>query len=223
MRPWHYLLLLTALPSAYAAASEPAYYGPMKAWHGIGYQFGYKEDPQKDGSWRVVASTQRGEAIDMAMYRAAELAREQGFAYVELLGGSMSRSPGFNSATLYARPSHTPSPPAACRTKRPSTCYTAVAADILRRLGGTGGAHPGVPVVDHLDQYGRAVSYSGYGIGAAPPIPPRPLPPVPSVVRNRAPVSGTVKPDAAAEYERALKAAQPVRGREPKQGWTVSD
>ena len=221
MRPWRCLLLFIAMYPAYAGASEPPYYGPMKAWHGIGYKFGYKQDLEKDGTWRVVATTQRGDAVDMAMYRAAELAREEGFAYVELLGGSASRNFAMSSATVYARPSHSPSPPAACRSKQRGTCYTADVAEVLRKLGGPGGTQPGVAVVDHLDGYGRAVSYSGFGVGAASAAPAKHVPPVPATVNSRGP-AGAQAPDSASEFDRALKAAQPVRGREPNQGWTVS-
>lgn len=169
MRRWTVLLLAAALCPTVANASDAPYYGPMKAWHGIGYKFGFKHEVEDDGSWKVVAATRGDQALDMAMYRAAELARERGFAYVELLSASSSDSPGYHSATVYARPSRVPAQPAKCRSKRANSCYTADVAQILNRLGGLGGTQPGVPVTDHFDKYGRAVSYSGFGTGYVAP------------------------------------------------------
>lgn len=210
------LLLIAALHSVPATAGAP-YYGPMKAWQGIGYKFGVKHEVEADGSWRVEAATRSGEAIDMALYHAAELARERGFAYVELLGGRGSRSPGYNNAKLYARPSHSPAPPATCPEKRRNPCYTADVAELLRILGGPGGTQPGVAIADHTDRYGRSVVISGYGIAAAS-LTPRPAVPVAAPPRPVAAVpvgtSGTVAPlpaslAAAARFEAARKSLSP--------------
>ena len=178
MRVWGYLLLIATVQAVPAAAQDAPYYGPMKAWHGIGFKFGYKHAIAKDGSWKIEAATRRGEAVDLAMRRAAELARDEGYAYVEMLGGSASRSPGINSATLYARPARTAAAPAACRSKR-RDCYTADVATLLR-------GQPGVPVTDHFDRYGRAVSYSGYGYAAASTAPHPVAAPPPVVVAHAA-------------------------------------
>lgn len=234
MRPWHLMPLLLAIQPVWAGASEPPYYGPMKAWHGIGFKFGFKQEAQADGTWRVTAATRRTDAIDMAMYRVAQLAREQGFAYVELLRASESTSPGDNSATVYARLSHSPAPPAGCRPARRQTCYTADVAAVMHVLGGPGGTQPGVPIVDHLDEYGRAVSFSGFGVGAvattAARTPPAPQPAAPSplvgevrVATVSADSASTARYDQSVRYEQALKDAQPVRHREPHLGWTISD
>ncbi|MDQ2893209.1 MAG: hypothetical protein M3R64_09010 [Pseudomonadota bacterium] len=236
----------------------------MKRWHGIGYKFGYDERTEKDGSWRIDAAVHgRGSAIDIAMYRAAERARDEGYGYVVFLGGKGSKSPGIDSATIYARPSHNATSPIGCRSKNVTSCYTADVAEVLRRLGGPGGSQPGVAVVDHRDQFGRQVFLSGYGIGRVAPLSPGALPRsrVMTVVDGRPGVSAAaVKPvaptsnstsatlarqmvaarttassataalafgratvTASDRFEQALKANQPIRGRNPKQGWTIGD
>ena len=105
---------------------------------------------------------------------------------------------------------------------------------MLRILGGVGGTQPGVAIVDHYDRFGRAVTVSGFGTGVASltlrPAPPATQPVMPTsrslpsgpLSANRFPAAASA-PTAAARYEKALKAAQPVRVREPDQGWTISD
>lgn len=219
------LLVATAAP-AVAGASDAPYYGPLKRWHGIGFTFGYRDAVEKDGSWRVDATVRRGEAVDMAMYRAAELARERGHDFVQFLGGSASRSPGIASATVYVVPSDSAAPPAACRSKRRGTCYTADAAEVMRVLGGPGGTQPGVAIVDHIDRFGRQVYVSGFGIGKAVEGAPRvavPAPPAPLPVAAERRAAPTAQQEANARFDRAMEAVQPVEGRDTAQGWTVSD
>ncbi|KQS02914.1 hypothetical protein ASG11_00335 [Sphingomonas sp. Leaf357] len=235
MRPLHCLLFFAAVPSTAALAAEPPFYGPMNAWDGVGF----KDSLQKDGTYRIVAGVRSGEAIDLAVYRAAELADQLGFAYVELLGGSETRSSALNSATLYARPSRSATAPAACLSKRRYTCSTADVRQLLRAVGGTGGGQPGVAVAHHVDRYGRQVFYSGPGIGAVLPPRPVPLPARPdqaSLAQSRgstdAPYASIAivgrtgvaeASDPQTRYKQALDAARPVKGREPRLGWTVSD
>jgi hypothetical protein len=207
---WCWLLIAASVP-AHAAAPDAPYYGPMKAWAGIGTKFGYKEALDKDGTWRVTATTRRGDAIDIAMYRAAEIARDQGFAYVELLGGNESRSPGQSSATLYIRPTAKPEAPTACRSKRVGTCYTVDVAALLNRLGGPDGTQPGVAIADHVDEHGRSVIYSGFGIGAASSAPARPMPPPMRFIPRP---SSSLPP---------AKLATPAVAKPQNQGWTISD
>jgi hypothetical protein len=246
------MLLATAQP-AWAGGGDDPYYGPMQRWHGIGYKFGYADSTESDGSWRVdVAIHGRGEAVDMALYRAAERARDEGYRYVFFLGGKGWRSPGISSATLYARPSHDAVPPTGCRSKKVTACYTADVAEVLRVLGGPGGTHPGVAIPDHWDRFGREVFVSGYGTGAmVAPVPgagpgshvitivpdrgrarevsaPTTLPPVARTARATSVqevgvAAGYAAPAIGARFEEALKENKPVRGREPVQGWTISD
>lgn len=217
---WSSLFLLAL--AAPAVAGDAPYYGPMKAWHGFGFKYGYEDKFGKDGEWRVDAATRSGEAIDLAMYRMAERAREGGYRYVQFLRAGAAGGPGYQSATVWARPSESAAEPAECGPKKRVTCYTADVAAVLRRLGGPDGTQPGVAVVDHRDQYGRSVYYSGFAIASATtatpaaPVPvSKPLPVAP------APVPTEVSPSE--RYDALLRAAQPVRGREAKQGWTVSD
>ena len=97
--------LALVLIAGTAAAQEAPYYGPMKAWHGIGYRYGYSDRITKDGSWRIVVTSRSGEPVDMAMYRAAERARDEGYPYVQFLGGSTVRSAAYREADIRARPS----------------------------------------------------------------------------------------------------------------------
>ena len=244
MRIWPCAVLLAALaplPSPAAAGDDAPYYGPMKRWHGIGYKFGYEDRTEPDGSWRIdVAIHGRGEAVDMALYRAAERARDEGYRYLFLLGGRGRRSPGVDAATLYARPSREAVAPVGCRPGPKTSCYTASVAELLRILGGPGGTQPGVAIVDHRDRYGRAVILSGYGTGAvgtgaaAAAIPPavRSAGATPSPVAVRAPRAtdrvatangGETARRADERFDRAYQANKPVRGGDAKLGWTISD
>lgn len=229
MRLWCCLMLAAIAAPAYADPSPP-YYGPMKAGPGfvLKFKYGFKDGVEKDGTWRVDAATRRGEAIDIAMYRVAERAREQGYAFVEFQGGLGSRSPGIDSATVYARPSHSPTAPATCRSRRRNACYTADVAEVLRILGGPGGTQPGVPVTDHLDEYGRAVSFSGYGVGAASAAARRvpPIAPVATAVAAPVAVSVVAVPPPVWARIAAARAPQPapsVRRAAASRGWSISD
>lgn len=159
--------IVLAAPGVAWAGDDAPYYGPMQRWHGIGYTFGYRDKVERDGTWRIdTAIHGRGEAIDMALYRAAERARDAGYRYVFLLGGESRTTPGVKAATLYARPSRDAVAPTGCRSRKVTTCYTADVGELLRILGGPDGLQPGVAIVDHRDEYGRAVTLSGYGTGA---------------------------------------------------------
>ncbi len=264
-RLWFCLMLaVTAQPAS--ARDDAPYYGPMKKWHGIGYKVGYEDRIEKDGSWRIETSVHgRGEAIHMALYRAAERARDAGYPYIFMLGGRGYTSPGIDSATLYVRPSSEAVAPIGCRSKRKTTCYTADVAEVLRILGGPGGTQPGVAIVDHRDEYGREVFLSGYGTGgiaalnpggaahsgivtitdgrvvirsagvapaarapvaATIAVAPRQAavsPPRPTYVPVAVMASSRAAPTAQERFEQALKAARPIRGGDPRQGWTISD
>ncbi len=253
---WCLALLAVAAP---VAARDPLigpkahYYGPLKNWHGVGY----KHQIQKDGSWRVLAESRindgSGFAFNVAMYRTAELAREQGFRYVQLISGYGTRTFfGQESATVIARPSASPAQPTGCKPKR---CYTADVATLLTMLGGPAGDQPGVAVPSYLDEYGHTVTITGFGIAAVSadgvvrpePLPPgaKPFPtrvasgpafvlaaapPVPSAVGSNvapAPVRALppYRPSVADEpsFADRLRAAQPVRGGDKRQGWTISE
>ncbi|QQV79114.1 hypothetical protein H5J25_16010 [Sphingomonas aliaeris] len=218
---WPSLLMVIGLSSMPAWASDAPYYGPMKPLSLFSYEVGYKDNLQKDGSYRIVASVRSGQAIDMAVYRAAELAGQLGYSHVEMLGGSESATPGYRSATLYARPSRSAAAPTTCRSKRPHTCYTADVRQVLRTLSGPDGLQPGVAIVDHVDRYGRSVYRGGYGAGATSPAPPVPIPSRAAPALRGVPAALPIDPQT--RLRAALQAARPVQGRDQKQGWTVSD
>jgi hypothetical protein len=128
----------------------------------------YEEEVTGDGYWKIEARSRRGEdslAIDVALYRAAELARAAGHRFVEMHDAHSRRDRVSESAVLYARGVDVPAHPAACRSGRARRCYTADVAAVLRQLSGASGNEPGVPVPT-TDEYGRTVLQSGFGIGA---------------------------------------------------------
>lgn len=155
-------LVAAAVASSPAAAREIVpYYGPKRGLMGEGY----KHNVEKDGSLRVVTEYHTRDpmvAMNVALYRAAELAREAGKPYVEVLNGYAMASYGVANGFVYLRPSDTAAAPAACKAKR---CYTADVAKVMQALGGRSGDQPGVPYPT-VDELGRTVTISGFGIGA---------------------------------------------------------
>lgn len=157
------LILVAAFLAVSPAIARDAtpFYGPKTA-----FGEGYKEKLQDDGSWRVVAEYLRPDpvmALDVALFRAAAIAREGRHAYVQILGGSVRSSRAGSTATVFARPTDSPAAPTDCRDQR---CYTADVAKVREALGGPWGDQPGVPKPSSVDRYGRRVSASGYGTGA---------------------------------------------------------
>ena len=126
--------------------------------------FRSKHSVQDDGSWRIVTEYHTNDpyiAVNVALYRAADLAREAGKPYVQVLGGYGQASWGVASGFVFARPSDGPAAPADCKAKR---CYTADVAKVFEELGGADGNQPGVPKPT-VDDHGRTVLQSGFGIG----------------------------------------------------------
>ena len=152
---------VTAISPAAARNYVPVY-GPK---HGIMGE-GYKHTVGRDGTWRIVTEYHMRDpliAIDVALYRAAELAREQGKPYVQVLEGYGTAGYGVASAFVYAIGSDSAAAPTSCRVKR---CYTADVAKVLEALSGPDGRTPGVPKPSYVDPYGRQVTVDGFGIGA---------------------------------------------------------
>jgi hypothetical protein len=102
--------------------------------------------------------------VDVALYRAAELAREARQPYVQILGGNGTARMSVSTAIIYARPSTTPDAPPACR--RSKRCYTADVDKVITTLSGPSGNQPGVAAPAGLDSYGRTVTVSGFDTGA---------------------------------------------------------
>lgn len=123
------LALAAMLCSAAPATARDYVYGPMRGILGEGY----KQTLEKDGVWRVV-TTYRARfpqiALNVALYRAAEIAREGGQTHLQILAGHAIWSWGVAQGFVYARPSDSPAPPIKqdCRRK---ACYTVAVAAIL--------------------------------------------------------------------------------------------
>jgi hypothetical protein len=148
---------------AWSPAIANPYYGPKSGPFGTGY----KQNVEKDGSLRIVTEYHSRDpylALNVALYRAAELARQAGSPYVQMLGGSAYARNGVAIGTAYARPTTSPLAPTACR--RAKRCYTADVAAVLRALGGPYGNQPGIAQPSGTDSFGRSVSVEGFGIGA---------------------------------------------------------
>ena len=169
MRFSYMLVLLAALPAAQAPAQiadSRYHYGPMN-----GRGDGYKDELGKNGYWKINAGVSHigsAIAIDFAIYRAAELARENGYRYVEIHDATSrsNRIGGAETVTLYARPAEAPAHPATCRSGKAKRCYTADVALVYARLSGADGRQPGVAAPSYVDKYGRTVMQSGFGTGA---------------------------------------------------------
>ena len=160
-----HLIAAAALAGAATVSAQSNAYGP---WHGYP-PAGYKEELAPDGYWKIeAASAGRGGviAIDIAIYRAAELAHAKGHRYVEVHSavGREDRI-GNQEVTLYARASDAPVQPDKCRKGSGRRCYTAEVAAIFRELGGASGREKAV-AVPTTDEYGRTVLRSGFGVGA---------------------------------------------------------
>ena len=155
---------IAAVVTASPALADALRYGPKDGAFGTGY----KDDVEKDGSLRIVTEYHSRDpypALNVALYRAAELAREVGKPYVQVLGADGMSSQGVASGFVYARPSDSPAAPTSCRphVKR---CYTADVGQVLSALSGPAGDQPGVAKPSSTDQFGRSVSQAGFGVGA---------------------------------------------------------
>ena len=148
---------------ASSASARSVYYGPKNGPFGTGY----KHSVEKDGSLRIVTEYHARSAdlaLDVALYRAADLARDAGKPFVQILGGHAYARNGVAVGFVFARPSDSSSAPAQCR--RAKRCYTADVASVLRVLGGPNGTAPGIAVPSGTDAFGRSVIASGFGTGA---------------------------------------------------------
>lgn len=154
---------------AAVSLSVPAFardYAPNYALIHGALSEGYKEKLQDDGSYRIVTEYHTRDpmvALDVALYRAAELAREAGKPYVQVLSGDGRSSYGVSNGFVFARPTDSAAAPSDCRAKR---CYTAEVAKVLDALSGPTGDQPGVAKPSSFDERGRTVTIMGYGIGA---------------------------------------------------------
>jgi hypothetical protein len=153
--------------AAYASDGASSFrYGPMTTWGD-----GYKDEVARDGFWKIQARTNgfgRAQAIDVGIYRAAELAKAAGHRYVEIHDAveRHDRLSGRADVTLFARPIDAPVHPSTCRSGKPKRCYTADVELVFVRLSGENMQQPGVAAPSYVDEYGRTVIESGFGTGA---------------------------------------------------------
>ena len=158
-----FIAAIAAVMVSSPASARDIYYGPKSGPFGTGY----KHNVEKDGSIRIVTEYHSRDpyvALNVALYRAAELARDAGKPFVQMLGGYAQARNGVAVGFAYARPTDSSSAPAACR--RAKRCYTADVATVLRALGGPYGNQPGIARPTGTDQFGRSVSFEGFGTGA---------------------------------------------------------
>jgi len=110
---------------------------------------GYSDKQIEPGLWRVSATTNgysgESSAFDMALYRAAEIARDAGFPYFQVVrsdfgvlpviaGNTMSFSGGGQNARLRIRGAREANAPLACEVEA-SACRAYSVEEVLRALG----------------------------------------------------------------------------------------
>ena len=126
-------LTITASPGPAVPASR---YQPKKL------SGGYTDRIVEPGLWRVDAvangRAEPGFAQNMAAYRAADILREAGFEYMQIVDQkgeywSMGGMPAGGKSTLWVRGAHNPGAPVDCRAKQPETCVTIPVARTMER------------------------------------------------------------------------------------------
>jgi hypothetical protein len=148
----HTLVALSLL-AAPAATAQPAWlYDLMKLPEprtykkAEGSKYGYKEKLQKDGSWKVTASTLERDGTtfsqEMVLHRSAEIARNAGKQWFQVTDlTTMSPGPGSNQVEvktwLIILPVDDPQLPIACRSKNPASCSTFNVDHTLATIGPT--------------------------------------------------------------------------------------
>jgi len=146
MRPFLAAAAAAVLLLAEPAAARPGTattYGPM---HLFG---GYSEKEIEPGVWKITGRSngiaEPGFGRNMAVYRAAELMREKGFSFVQILnqkgkeqsfgiGGASMRYAG-ESLTVTVRGTNDPAETLDCRAKKPEACMTLPVDRIIAMIG----------------------------------------------------------------------------------------
>ena len=143
-------MLLAAMMLSGCAGSQPGARPGTATKYRPSYIFGgYSEKQIEPGIWLVKARSngiaESGFGRNMAAYRAAELLKAQGFSHMQILkqygkqsffgvrGAAATHSAG-DFLNLTVRGAHSPSPPADCRDKRPSSCATVAIDPLMARL-----------------------------------------------------------------------------------------
>ena len=139
------LAALALIGMADAAAANDLLGRPEYAPSGITRAVGYHDHARSDGTWSVEAMSsareRSGYASDMALYRAAEVATQQGHPFFQILRsegsvGTGALNRGGENVSLIVRFADSDAAPADCmqRGRSPAPCYTAEAAKVVARL-----------------------------------------------------------------------------------------
>ena len=141
-------LLLAAGLLAMSAAVE-ARPGTATKYRPANMFGGYSDKVVEPGVWRVSGKangvSEDGFAEKMAVYRAAEVVRQAGFEYMQIinqkgkksfvgLGGASSMHSAGQDLTLWVRGSHENNPPTECRAKEANACFTVPVAEAMERI-----------------------------------------------------------------------------------------
>ena len=136
-------LLIAAMPCVPASAETE--YRRASLFHG-----GYRERVLGEGLWRVTVGTDgetaMGEAVRMALYRSAELARAEGYPFIQILwhrGGMRYQQQGRrqmrvlgHSAELKVRGARDAKDPIECEMPQ-SRCTVHSVEQVLAQIGPT--------------------------------------------------------------------------------------
>jgi hypothetical protein len=137
-------LMKCALLAGLTSAAPEAQAGLATRYRPANLLGGYKDRLVEPGLWRVDARANGfaapGFAQNMAAYRAADLLREAGFEYMQIIdqkGQSWSTRSGGQmggTMTLWIKGAHNPDPPTDCRAKQPDLCLTVPVARTIERI-----------------------------------------------------------------------------------------
>lgn len=133
------IILLAISVDADARPSTATKYRPANIFGG------YKDKIVEPGVWRIEGHangmSEDGFAANMAVYRAADIVRQAGFEYMQIINQKGSKSyigSSMNSAgqdlKLWVKGSHDANPPSECRAKDPTLCFTMPVKETMERI-----------------------------------------------------------------------------------------
>lgn len=210
------------------------------------FRKGYADRQIAPGVWEVKGTSgERDGGVAVALYRAAELAAaakvdtlrvtRQAIRIERLMRRNTYQQVGYSErATVTVRAVRGDADARACDMPQADRCLTLGVPAIMARFGPMIGrpAPAGVapaPIVSSLFSPAELARINaGRSMAGPAPMRPAPWPPTqsaaPPVVGRPAPMPVAItQPSASELLEQRLRAARPVRGREPTLGWTVSE
>lgn len=144
-----YLIMASVVSLAAASTNLPAQDVRQVKYQRWGMFGGYKDKSTGLNSWRVLAGVNgrapEGSAFNIALYRAAELAKLAGFRYFQIvnqkgkqsyvsLGGASSKHSAGGDAELQIVAVNDPTAPRDCLAENPQLCMTLEAEAIMERV-----------------------------------------------------------------------------------------